>query len=91
MRALLQKIIGLHYLQSGNFGNLILSQDWKVCPHQGWGLIKLLAPGRGVKEKHARQSVHLPSKAYGANLIKSVGGRVSGAIHVADVKNKAGL
>lgn len=74
MRALLQKIIALHYLQSGNFGNIILSQDWRACPHQGWGLIKPLALGRGVKEKHARQSVHLSSKAYGANLIKSVGG-----------------
>lgn len=69
-----KKIIGLHYLQSGNFGNIILSQDCGACPHQGWGLIKPLAQGRGVKEKHACQSVHLPSKAYGANLIKSVGG-----------------
>lgn len=69
-----KKIIGLHYLQSGNFGNIILSQDCRACPHQGWGLIKPLAQGRGVKEKHACQSVHLPSKAYGANLIKSVGG-----------------
>lgn len=57
-----KEIISLHYLQSGNFGNIILTRDWSACPHQVWDLIKPLVQRRGVKEKHARQSVHLPSK-----------------------------
>lgn len=64
-------------------------------PHRdGGGLIKPLTLGQRVKKKHACQLVHLPSKAYGANLIKCFlggGGKVSGDIHSTDVKNTAGL
>lgn len=44
-------------------------------PHRDGGLIKPLTLGQRVKKKHACQLVHLPSKAYGANLIKCIGGR----------------
>lgn len=60
-------------------------------PHRDGGLIKPLTLGQRVKKKHACQLVHLPSKAYGANLIKCLGGKVSGDIHITDVKNTTGL
>lgn len=65
-------------------------------PHRDGGLIKPLTLGQRVKKKHACQLVHLPSKAYGANLIKCLGvgrgwGEVSRDIHITDVKNMAGL